>query len=44
MRKFLYVLGLFIIIFLIGINVFFYYENMYIKKYIFVIEEVYRKF
>lgn len=43
MRKLLYALGSFIIILLIGINALFYYENMYIKKYIPVTEEVYRK-
>ncbi|PBC88063.1 poly-gamma-glutamate synthesis protein (capsule biosynthesis protein) [Caldicellulosiruptor bescii] len=43
MRKLLYALGSFIIILLIGINALFYYENMYIKKYIPVSEEVSRK-
>lgn len=43
MRKLLYVVGSFIIILLIGINALFYYENMYIKKYIPVSEEVFRK-
>ncbi|WAM32989.1 CapA family protein [Caldicellulosiruptor morganii] len=41
MKKVLYVLGSFIIILLIGINAIFYYENMYIKNYIPVSEEVY---
>ncbi|ADQ46019.1 Capsule synthesis protein, CapA [Caldicellulosiruptor kronotskyensis 2002] len=43
MRKLLYALGSFIIILLIGINALFYYENMYIKKYIPVSAEVYQK-
>jgi len=43
MKKLLYALGSFIIILLIGINALFYYENMYIKKYIPVMEEVYKK-
>jgi len=41
MKKILYVLGSFIIILLIGINAMFYYENMYVKNYIPVSQEVY---
>ncbi|WAM30777.1 CapA family protein [Caldicellulosiruptor naganoensis] len=41
MKKVLYVLGSFIIILLIGINAIFYYENMYVKNYIPVSQEVY---
>lgn len=41
MKKVLYILGSFIIILLIGINAIFYYENMYIKNYIPVSQEVY---
>lgn len=40
MKKVLYVLGSFIIILLIGINAIFYYENMYVKNYIPVSQEV----